>query len=70
MRAPELDFEVLGGHQRWALEERGRERPKEGAPGEEGLEDQTIPRDRCCEEEIPKGDGGHGGAGILGPGQF
>lgn len=70
MRAPELGFEVLGGHQRWALEERGRGRPKEGAPSEEDLEDQTVPRDRGCEEEIPKGGGGHSGAGILGPGQL
>lgn len=69
MRAP-LGFEDLGGHQRWALEERGRGRPKEGAPGEEDLEDQTVPRDRCYEEEIPKRGGGHSGAGIPGPGQL
>lgn len=70
MRAPVLGFEVLGGHQRWALEERGRGRPKEGAPGEEDLEDQTLPRDRCCEEEIPKRGGGHSGVGIPGPGKL
>lgn len=70
MRALELGFEILDVHQRWALEERGRGRPKEGAPGEEGLEDQTVPKDRCCEKEIPKGGGGHSGAGIPGPGQL
>lgn len=70
MRAPEFGFEDLGGHQRWAPEERGRGRPKERAPGEEDLEDQTVPRDRCYEEEIPKRGGGHSGAGIPRPGRL